>query len=558
MSALLDRISSFDRFLGDSSSPDSAIWDRHTLRLDEAGAFPSDAVSALDEHGLQRLYVPRQFGGNLDDLLEPMLAIRHVARRDLTVAVAHGKTFLGSVCAWVDEGNLARHLAPIVLSGAPVSWGLTEAGRGSDLLRTTTRFDSKTDTLDGGKWPINNATRGQVMCVLARTSDSLNPRSLSLVLVDKSELVPASFQHGEKVMTHGVRGADISGITWSGAKLPPGRMLGEPGCGLEVVLRGLQVTRVTCTALSLGAADRALRQVIEFLSSREIYGTRLLSMRNALADAGSIISDALLAEATALVGARHISALPTELSLVSSLVKYVVPSIVDDLFRDSTQFLGARSQLAGFAGAGLFEKASRDNRVVGIFDGNSVVNLHAIINQFSLITRSGSAIEPFKLARILDPGEHPGRLTLNSLKLVSRTGSTLLAGVEELVASIAHSDPRLSRALDVYLRAFILLREEVRIAPRTNAPSFGHFDLARRLSYAFAGACALVLALGNSDSSDFGRDELWLTAVLYRVCVQLGYEIEGADSVYAEFAERICTRSGGSRIVSLLDRWAHD
>ncbi|MEE3918904.1 hypothetical protein V2I01_12200 [Micromonospora sp. BRA006-A] len=63
-----------------------------------------------------------------------------VARRDLTTAIGHGKTFLGAASVWArsprDEADLAqaRALAGTVLAGVPVCWALTEPGHGSDLL----------------------------------------------------------------------------------------------------------------------------------------------------------------------------------------------------------------------------------------------------------------------------------------------------------------------------------------------------------------------------------------------------------------------------------------
>ena len=54
--------------------------------------------------------------------------------------------------------------------------------------------DGATWRLDGEKWLINNATRGQLMCVLARTDPAGGPRGFSLFLVDKRELADGSFR----------------------------------------------------------------------------------------------------------------------------------------------------------------------------------------------------------------------------------------------------------------------------------------------------------------------------------------------------------------------------
>ena len=157
------------------------------MLLDERSAFPDDEIAAVTAFGLQRWYIPAAHGGMLGDALVPLLMIRHLARRDFTVAAVHGKTFLGAISAWVAGGEIATRMAGLVDTGQPVSWGLTERGRGSDLSRSATsaQIGAGAVRVDGGKWPINNAVRCRAMTVLARSDERPGPRSLSLVLVDK-------------------------------------------------------------------------------------------------------------------------------------------------------------------------------------------------------------------------------------------------------------------------------------------------------------------------------------------------------------------------------------
>jgi alkylation response protein AidB-like acyl-CoA dehydrogenase len=315
-----DQAAVLDRFLGDPADPSSKMPASACLAADKDSTFPQDAMDALDDWGVHRAYVPAAFGGTYEDPLLPMMLLRHVAHRDLTAAVAHGKTFLGAICAWVDGGDIASRMADIALNGDPISWGLTERGRGSDLLRSATSWDCSSGRLDGGKWPINNATRGRAICVLARTREQLGPRSLSLVLADKQEMGPSGTKYQPKVRTHGIRGADISGVDWCDATVPIDRLVGEQDHGLDLVLRALQVTRPTCTALSLGAADQAVETVLDFTTERIVRGRPLADLATVRADIGALAADALIAEATALVGARHIASLPEEMNLVSACV----------------------------------------------------------------------------------------------------------------------------------------------------------------------------------------------------------------------------------------------
>ncbi len=553
-----DNAAVLDRYLGDPADHSSKMPASDCLTADKDSAFPQDAIDALDDWGVHRAYVPTAFGGTYEDPLLPMMLLRQVARRDLTAAVAHGKTFLGAICAWVDGGDIATRMANLALNGDPIAWGLTERGRGSDLLRSATSWDCTSGRLDGGKWPINNATRGRAICVLVRTRQQFGPRSLSLVLADKQEMSRSSTSYLPKVRTHGIRGADISGVEWCDAAVPMDRLVGEQDHGLDLVLRALQVTRPTCTALSLGAADQAVEAVLDFTTERVVRGRPLAEFATVRADIGALAADVLLAEATALVGARHMAALPEEMNLVSACVKYVVPATVDGAFQRATSTLGARSQLPGTGVGRRFEKACRDNRIVGIFDGNSVVNLRTIINEFPAITKGASKNVPeLPLPPGLDPGRPSPTLDLTRLRLMTRGGSTLLAGADELASALdpGGSNP-LSEALSSFRTAAARVTAQVAHAQRLGAPGAESFELARRVAEVFAGAACLVVASGNARRTALAGDDAWLAAALARVCQRIGAPLPDASSHYARLADGVLTSwRAGSRAVSLFEGW---
>src|SRR5581483_8075326 len=85
-----------ETYLGDPRDPASRIPFATALALDAAEAFPREAVRALDAWGLARHYVPAAAGGALTSFDDLTGLVRAVARRDLTVAIAHAKTFLGA------------------------------------------------------------------------------------------------------------------------------------------------------------------------------------------------------------------------------------------------------------------------------------------------------------------------------------------------------------------------------------------------------------------------------------------------------------------------------
>lgn len=543
------RPETFAATLGDPAEPGSAIDFVTSLADDERSAFPQRAIDAIDASGLARSYVPLDLGGELTDVLDPMRMIRAVAGRDLTAAVAHGKTFLGAVSTWVaGDDTVRRRVADTVLAGQPVSWGLTERGRGSDLgaTATTARFGPRGIVLDGEKWPINNATRGRAMTVLARVDERTGPRAHTLLYVDKANLPANRFAPLPKVASHGIRGADISGLAFDSAPVPSDTVIGAPGEGLEIVLKSLQLTRPLCTALSLGAADLGLRVVGRFVLERRMFGRDLAALPAARAALVAAASDALAAEAVAVVGARHVHERIDEMALVSSLVKFFVPDTVDLLLRDLAALLGARSQLSELAPGNVFQKVQRDHRIVAIFDGNSVVNLGVIVGEFPSMLREGDAADAAARGRLgaLASGD-TGPIDFASLRLFSRRGSALLRALPELADAAAARipDPGFARDCAALLSEFHDTMAEIRTFKRAPFPPPEHYLAAERVATLFAAASAFALAEGGTG---FGSDELGLRLVIARLAQRLGLggpSDELVDAGFDAVAERL--RAGG-------------
>ncbi|WP_428953256.1 acyl-CoA dehydrogenase family protein [Streptomyces sp. cg35] len=536
-----DRAGGFDRALGHPARRDLPFFAARLRELDAAEAFPAEAVRRLDALDLPAHYVPARHGGALHSYEDLLQLVRVVARRDLTVAIAHTKTYLGAVSTWVGgSADQAAELGARVASGAVVSWGLTERAHGSDLLSgelTATPVDGGY-RLDGEKWLINNATRSDLVCVLARTSPAGGTRGYSLLLADKSQLEEGSYTCLPAARTHGIRGADISGIAFDGAVVPASALIGEEGEGIETVLRSLQITRTICAALSLGAGDRALRIATEFGLEHRLYGKRLIDLPQAHRALTEAYADLLAMEAVTLVASRGVHTLTEEMSVSSAAVKYLVPTTADELISAMGQFLGARSFLSEEFAHGLFPKLERDHRIVGIFDGNTLVNLNALINQFAALARGYRAgrtdTEGLAAAAALDadiPAFDPARLVLTS-----RTGNSVAASLPRSLVELRE----LTAAGEAPESLLAVAEHLLRISDTTHEQMAAHrpsprevpaaaFDLAHRYTLCSAAAACVQVWLRNRNTVTAGttataglwRDGLWLEACLSRLAERL-------------------------------------
>ncbi|MHA6763580.1 acyl-CoA dehydrogenase family protein [Streptacidiphilus sp. PAMC 29251] len=563
----------FDQALGDPCDPASLFSYQKSMLLDTAEEFPAEICAALNAWGLPEYYVPAHFGGRLASLEDLQQLIRMLARRDLTVAIGHAKTFLGAVPVWASGNHgAALRLAGLIRDGAQVALGLTERTHGSDIMAGELTADESADgyRVNGEKWLINNASRGRLLSLLTRTSPTGGPRGFTLFLIDKASLPSGTYRCLPKVSTVGIRGADISGVVLQDAPIGRDAVIGDVGGGAELLLKALQLSRTLCPALSLGAADHALRLVVGFTAERELYGRRLADLpltRHVLADA---YADLLLCEALSTVSTRSIHALPSELSVTSAVAKYLVPTLVDGTVTALGSLLGARSFLADHYEHGRFQKLARDHRIVGVFDGNTMVNLYSLVAQFRSLARNYLAPGDHRphLAGIFDlkrklPDFVPHRLTL-----LSRYGSSILgtlpAAVDRLTAEAVHQ-PALSgaaaRAVELLAEADALHR---RIATRMEtvgdaAPE--SFEDARCYALCFAGAAALGLWEHTRASAEAGptgalwQDGLWLEGALARVLHHLGTRPavpQRGDLLTARLYEQCVTQYREGLLFSLL------
>jgi alkylation response protein AidB-like acyl-CoA dehydrogenase len=309
-----------------------------------------------------------------------------VARRNMTVAVVFGSTLLGAIPVWL-WGNAEQRAAVArgLLDGALVCFAVSEPDHGSDLAsnETTTARSGGEFVLSGEKWPVGNAVRGRFVTVYA-TVDGTGP---SLLLLDKERLEPGTWHNRPAVRTVGLRGHDVSGIVFQGTRVPASALLGRPGGALASVLQVFQITRTMVGALSLGTMDAVLRIALRYARERELYGRaiyRIPVIRRHLL--GSYL-DLLVAECVVLPVTRAISVAPSRLGLWSAVVKYLVPTLGEEVVQEAARVLGARGYLREGVASGVFQKLQRDHAIASVFDGTTHISLFSIAAQLPPVAR---------------------------------------------------------------------------------------------------------------------------------------------------------------------------
>ncbi|MEU5884431.1 acyl-CoA dehydrogenase [Spirillospora sp. NPDC047279] len=519
-----------DAYLGDPMDESAGPFSyKAIVEAEERDELPSGAVDAVRDWGFPAYLVPCHLGGRLATLEELFFVTRGISRRSVTLAVMYGSGLLAVNPVWLWGNDRQQELvADGVLKGDLACFGVSEADHGSDVMACEAEAESDDDdlVLNGTKWPVGNATRGRFVTTYARTGS----RDFSLILVDKDGLDPAMWDVLPPVRTVGLRGHDLSGIIFNDARVPAGGVIGRRGSGLVQTLKTLQITRTAIAALSVGTIDAVVRIGMEYAHQRTLYGADIYQIpviRDHLVKAHL---DLLIAECVAIPVTRCLTVEPARLSLWSSIVKYFVPVLGEEVVASIGTVLAARGYLREGVAHGVFQKLQRDHAIASIFEGTTHVNLANVAGQLPYLVTppEPTGDEAGLLAGLFDwtrvpPGWRPdGRRLQLTNEGLDEIGQRFAATVDELrTAAKAHAAPGVAAELADLAERIGDLRADLHAGIRDAAgdtTSVAALNRARRYCEIHAMISCVLTWLHNQE--EFGgafAEGRWLVLCLQRL-----------------------------------------
>ncbi|MEG3438241.1 acyl-CoA dehydrogenase family protein [Pannus brasiliensis CCIBt3594] len=529
-----------EKDLGDPLVPENPLSYKRVIEIDESEEFPHDEIRWLYDWKLQHYYIPTACGGEFTSFEEFVAFVRVLARRDQTIGIAFTTLFWSFLTWMAGTPEQKQKLARLIMDDyGAMCLGYSEKEHGSDLVNgdlTATKVEGGY-LLNGEKWPINRATISNVSYILAKTDPNGGPKCLTLFMVDKREIDPANYYNLPKILTHGVRASDMSGIGFKDCFVPDSHRLREEGDGLELALKGFQITRMLCAAFAHGAADTALRTTLSFATTRVLYNKTVSDLpqpRRTLTDA---FLDILICDCETIPAARGFHLIPEQFSVWASVVKYFVPDRLEKMVNDVYVVLGSRFYMREEHDFGIFQKLLRDNSIISMFDGSSIVNLHALILQMRQLTKyrskrnSGTMSElKNRLEAIFSLEKPVPTFEPTKLELFGRGCDDTLQGLE--IALDGLESVKLSGEVDAgviehLLNLGNLVLEELNAHDEQIGLSkfeYGHdqspelFEIAKRYCTLHAAAACLHTWLYNrSILGDFFARGEWLVLALHRL-----------------------------------------
>ncbi|MGB5966689.1 MAG: acyl-CoA dehydrogenase family protein [Spirulinaceae cyanobacterium] len=529
-----------EKDLGAPTNPNSKVSWQRTAELDEKEEFPQAEVDWLYNWKLQHYYIPSEYGGEFTNFEEFVAFVRVLSRRDQNVAIAFTTMFWSYLCWMAGTPEQKKKLASLMKDeNETMCLAYSEKEHGSDLVggETTATKVPGGYLLNGEKWPINRATRSGTTFVIAQTDPEGGSRSLSLFMVDKRELDKSQYYNLPKIPCHGIKAADMSGIGFTDCFIPESTLLGEEGQGLELGLKGFQITRTLCAAFSQGAADTTVRTTLKLALNRIVYGKTVFDLplpRRILVNA---FLDILICDCEVIASARGFSVVPQQFSVWASVVKYFVPITLENMINGLSSVLGARFYFRDEHDSGVFQKMLRDNSIISIFDGSGLVNLHALILQFRQVAKQRSRLNEKKkkalasrLETIFTLNQEVPPFDGSKLEIFGRGADDPMQGLELSLAKLEkwQNNPDVDQQVLKYLLQLTSkVGAEVNDMHETFANSsfeFGHdqtpesFELAKKYCALHAASCCIHMWVYNRTNLEvfFAQGE-WLVLALNKL-----------------------------------------
>jgi short-chain 2-methylacyl-CoA dehydrogenase len=240
--------------------------------LDLESRFPYELVAELGELGLMGLPVPDEHGGAGGDTVSYAIAIEELARVDSSVAItvaAH--TSLGTlpILMFGTDEQKSRWLPDLASGRRLAAFGLTEPGAGSDAgnARTTAELRDGSWVVNGSKLFITNAgtdiTWG--VTITARTG----AEEISNLVVENGT---PGYTISAPMKKLGWRASDTRELSFEGATVPEGNLLGPRGAGFRQFLEILDGGRISVAAMGVGLAQGAYDLAYAYAKEREQFG----------------------------------------------------------------------------------------------------------------------------------------------------------------------------------------------------------------------------------------------------------------------------------------------
>ncbi|HWL78948.1 acyl-CoA dehydrogenase family protein [Microbacterium sp.] len=354
-----------------------------SYEADRTKTLPLEVVKQMGDLGLFGLPFPEEYGGQGGDYFALCLAIEALGRVDQSIAITlEAGVSLGAmpIFRFGTEEQKQEHLPDLTAGRALAGFGLTEPEAGSDAgaTRTTARLEDGEWVIDGSKQFITNSGTAitRFVTVTAVTGQQDGRKEISTIIVPNGTPGFTVEPAYDKV---GWNASDTHPLTFQGARVPEGNLLGERGRGFANFLHILDEGRIAIAALATGAAEGCLEAAVDYANKRVVFGDTL-SKRQGIQFTIARMQARVHTARLAWHHAARLRDAGKPFKTEAAIAKLTASDAAMDNARDATQIFGGN----GFMNEFPVARHYRDSKILEIGEGTNEVQLLVISRALGL------------------------------------------------------------------------------------------------------------------------------------------------------------------------------
>jgi acyl-CoA dehydrogenase len=337
-----------------------------------------DIFHKARELGIVNMNIPEAFGGVGASAMDEVIVAEELAYGCTGISTSISTNGLGSLPIIV-AGNDAQKSywmgERLMENGELVSYGVTEAAAGSNVVGIQTRAEKKGASyiINGSKTFIPNASHANFFTIFAKTDPSAGHRGMTCFIVDR-EMPGVSV--GKKFDKLGQRASDTAEIVFENVEVPEENVVGKIGEGFYIAMRVFDYSRPGVAAAAVGLQRRALEECVKYAGEREAFGVPIYQHQ---AIGHKIADMAINYQASRLLVWQ--AAWQVDAGVVNPQIPAYAKAFAADMATraavDAVQVFGGY----GFMKEYPVEKLFRDVKIFQIYEGTSEIQRNIIVRE---------------------------------------------------------------------------------------------------------------------------------------------------------------------------------
>jgi butyryl-CoA dehydrogenase len=340
-------------------------------KYDIEQVYPWEIKEALAEAGLMSVWIPKEYGGSGDGILDLCICIEELSRACGGVGVLYCVNALGSfpILVGATEEQKRKYLPRVASGKSLIAFCLSEKYAGSDAgsLRARAVPDGDYYVLEGEKKWTTNGGAADLYTVYAVTDAGSRSRRISAFIVEKGT---PGFGFGKTEDKMGIRCVPVLETTFDNCRVHKSQLLGgEPGMGFKNAMETLDLARPGVAAQGVGVAQGALEYAQVYSARREQFGQPINSFQMIQQMLADMATQTEAARQLVYAAAHAADTKTGPTGKLAAMCKFFATDTAMKVATDAVQIFGGY----GFMRDYPIEKYMRDAKITQIYEGTNQV-----------------------------------------------------------------------------------------------------------------------------------------------------------------------------------------